>query len=76
MVKHGENGFIYKMRDAEDLAARIAQIAEDRDLYLRMSEAAYQRFVTELNSAKMTSETLSFYRELLSEYRGGVSAEE
>lgn len=76
MVKHGENGFIYKMRDAEELAARIAQIAEDRDLYLRMSEAAYQRFVTELNSAKMTSETLSFYRELLSERRGGVSAEE
>ena len=76
MVKHGENGFIYKMRDAEDLAARIAQIADDRDLYVTMSEAAYQRFATELNSAKMTAETLSFYRELLSECQGGVSAEE
>ena len=76
MVKHGENGFIYKMRDAEDLAARVAQIAEDRDLYIKMSDAAYQRFATELNSAKMTAETLSFYRELLSECQGGVSAEE
>ena len=76
MVKHGENGFIYKMRDAEELSAMIARIANDRDLYLRMSEAAYQRFASELNSRKMTAETLSFYRELLAECEGGVSAKE
>lgn len=76
MVKHGENGFIYKMRDAEELSAMIARIANDRDLYLRMSEAAYQRFASELNSRKMTAETISFYRELLAECEGGVSAKE
>ena len=76
MVRHGENGFIYKMRDADELAAMIRRIAEDRDLYNRMSEAAYQRFASELNSRKMTAETMSFYRELFGEFEAGVSAGE
>ena len=76
MVRHGENGFIYKMRDPEALSAMIARIAEDKDLYDRMSEAAYQRFVRELNSRKMTAETLAFYRELLARCERGLSVKE
>lgn len=76
MVKHGENGFIYKMRNAEDLADKIARIADDGYLYDRMSEAAYQRFASELNSKKMTAETLAFYRELLDEQKGEIATVE
>jgi glycosyltransferase involved in cell wall biosynthesis len=76
MVRHGENGFIYEMRSPSDLACKISRIAADRDLYDRMSEAAYRRFATELNSRKMTDETLGLYRELLLEYESGVTARE
>ena len=41
-----------------------------------MSEAAYRRFVTQLNSKKMSEETLSFYRELFSEYERSAAAEQ
>lgn len=76
MVRHGENGFIYEMRSPSDLACKISKIAADTDLYDRMSEAAYRRFATELNSRKMTDETLGLYRELLLEYEAGVTARE
>ena len=76
MVKHGENGFIYKMRDAEELSLMISEIANTPDLYDRMSEAAYRRFAFELNSKKMTAETMALYRELYSEYVRGTSAKE
>lgn len=76
MIRHGENGFIYKMRDARELADMISRIANDSELYDKMSEAAYRRFVTQLNSKKMSEETLSFYRELFSEYERSAAAEQ
>ena len=76
MVRHGENGFIYKMRDPAQLASMISKIAKDPELYDRMSEAAYRRFAFELNSKKMTAETMAFYRELYSKCAQGVSARE
>ena len=68
MVRHGENGFIYKMRDARELADMISQIANDSELYDKMSDAAYRRFATQLNSKKMTEQTMALYRELFSEH--------
>ncbi len=76
MVRHGENGFIYKMRDPAQLASMISKIANDPELYDRMSEAAYRRFAFELNSKKMTAETMAFYRELYSKCAQGVSVRE
>ena len=73
MVRHGENGFIYESGNAVALAERISEIANSSELYAKMSKNAKKRFGEELNSSRMASDTISFYRELYEE-RGGVSA--
>ena len=80
MIKHGENGFIYPVGDFYSLAQMIRRIAEDRELYERMSRAAYERYASELNSKKMTAETEAYYRELyierVSDIEGLTSGED
>lgn len=61
MIRDGENGYIYQKGDFYQLAQKIKEIAEDRALYGNMSNAAYARYVTELNSKKMTAETEKLY---------------
>ena len=75
MIRHGENGFIYETGDAAELSDMISQIANDKDLYDKMSDAAYRRFAEELNSRKMTEETMALYRRLFSEHERAASAE-
>ena len=64
MVRDGENGFIYEMGNFFELAERIERIAEDKELYERMSQSAVRLFETEFNSKKMTEETERLYLEL------------
>ncbi|MBO5416376.1 MAG: glycosyltransferase [Clostridia bacterium] len=71
MVRHGENGFVYPVGDFFALADMIRRIAEDRELYQGMSSAAYARYLSELNSKKMTEQTEELYRELYREYVSG-----
>ena len=47
------------------------RILEDRELYQGMSSAAYARYLSELNSKKMTEQTEELYRELYREYVSG-----
>ena len=68
MIRDGENGYIYPKGDFYQLAMKIKEIAENRALYESMSKAAYTRYVTELNSKKMTAETEALYRELYNCY--------
>ncbi len=79
MVRHGENGFIYETGDFFGLASRISEIAEDCELYHRMSRNALERFRTELNSRKMTDETERLYQRLYEKKeeskKGTVSSE-
>ena len=64
MTRDGENGYIYPKGDFYQLAKKIKEIADDGELYERMSHSAYMRYATELNSKKMTAETEGFYAEL------------
>ncbi len=73
MVRHGENGFIYEKGNFRELAKSISEIADSPELYSKMSDAAYRRFKEELNSERMSADTLAFYRELYEE-RVGESA--
>lgn len=68
MVRDGENGFVYSVGDFFDLADKIRRIAEDEELYKGMSQAAYERYLNELNSKNMTARTEALYRELYREY--------
>lgn len=70
MVRHGENGLIYTVGDFVSLASMIRALAEDRQRYDKMSENAYMRFQSELNSRNMTEQTEAFYFEL---YRENLS---
>ena len=70
MVRHGEQGFIYEKGDFKELAQRISEIASSPELYAKMSEAAQRRFYEELNSDRMSADTLAFYRELYEESCG------
>lgn len=64
MVRHGENGYIYEKGDHTELAERISEIASDRELYKKMSEQAYERYVTELNAKNMKEKTEALYTNL------------
>ena len=61
MVKHGVNGFVYKCSDHHLLAGYIEKLCRDRELYKKMSHAAYKRFKEELNSENMTQKTNKLY---------------
>ena len=76
MVHHGEQGFIYKKGNFCELAKMISKIADSPKLYRKMSEAAYRRFCEELNSDRMSEDTLAFYRELYEERCGERSLTE
>ena len=71
MVRHGENGLIYEMRNFSELAEMISSIADSPTLYEKMSENALKRFKEELNSERMAKDTLKLYGELYSEYLRG-----
>ena len=62
MVKNGVNGFLYKKRDASDLAQKIQSIAENKSLYKEMSHNAEKRFFDELNIKNTVCETEKLYR--------------
>lgn len=68
MVRHGENGFIYTKGDPVEFAEMISRIACDERLYARMSQAARERYLCELNSGQMTSRTEELYGELYDAY--------
>ena len=70
MVRDGENGYIYEVGDFFSLAACIGRIAEDRELYGKMSERAFHLFKTEFNSKKMTANTEKLYYELYKKRQG------
>ena len=64
MVRDGENGYIYKAGDFFELADRIERIANNKELYERMSRSALHLFKTEFNSRNMTDRTEGLYLEL------------
>ena len=64
MVKDGYNGFIFPTDDFLSLANRIELLSNDKELYKRMSNNAYERFSNELTAEKMTRQTEALYSNL------------
>ena len=64
MVQSGVNGFIYPCHDYKLLSTHISNIANDKELYRRLSKNAYSRYERELNSKKMTEATYNYYTQL------------
>ena len=66
MVRDGENGYVYRAGDSEDLAAKIEKIKDGQD-YDRLSKNCKSRFERELNALSMSEKTQRLYLDLLRE---------
>lgn len=50
LIRHGENGFIYKDKDEKDLVSYVERLLTDRGLCRRLGAAAYETIVGEWNA--------------------------
>lgn len=75
MIRNGENGLLYRKGDSRELARAIEKISNDKDLYQKMSEKAKERFNSELNIQKTTTETESLYLSIYYKNRSKEKAE-
>ena len=68
MIQNGTNGYIFKQKNASDLARKIAFLRE-RELYSSLSKNARARFESELNAKAMTEKTENLYLSLTKNIR-------
>ena len=61
MVRDGVNGLIFRAGDSGALAECIRCVTGDSILYQKLSEGAFDRFVSELNAKQMTRHTYDLY---------------
>ncbi|RLJ03982.1 MAG: glycosyltransferase family 1 protein [Candidatus Aenigmatarchaeota archaeon] len=66
IIEDGINGFIIPIRDFEDLAAKICQLLSDKKLNARLGYTGRQMVVSQYTKEKVTQETLSVYKKVLS----------
>ena len=64
MVRDGKNGYIFRQRDALDLARKI-MLLRDKNIYSSLSLNAILRFKNELNAKTMTKKTEKLYISLI-----------
>jgi len=65
LVKHGENGFLVPVGDAEALAAHICELLSDAELRRKIGDVARQSADKNFNLDHMMSRTLELYAECL-----------
>ena len=64
MVREGENGLLFPVRNERALCAAIERLAWDRVLYEELSRGARGRFVRELRAEGMAAKYDALYAEL------------
>ena len=64
MIKHGENGFLSKPRDPEDLAKYISILYEDQELRRKVGTLGRRLVEQKFSVDRMTNETLKVYDSL------------
>ncbi len=64
MIRQGINGFLCPCGDFRCMAMYIKRLCQDKKLYNRMSQAARERYTSELNAEAMTEKTNRLYDEL------------
>ncbi len=62
MITDGLNGFVVPQKDPAALASIIRRIAEDRDLYEKLSEGAHKVYEQRFTAAVMTRKMEELYR--------------
>jgi glycosyltransferase involved in cell wall biosynthesis len=64
-VRHGDNGLLVPVRDAEALATAIRRLLERSEERARMGARGRERAVSEFSQEKVIAATLAVYREVL-----------
>jgi glycosyltransferase involved in cell wall biosynthesis len=64
VLRDGENGLLFAAGDAEDLAQKIASLADDHKLRLRLALAGRQTVVEKFTKTKMMDEIESYLQEV------------
>jgi len=62
MVTDGENGLIVPIRDSHSTAAAMEKIMQDKDLYSKMSQAAYEHYCEKFTAEVMTKQLEYIYQ--------------
>ena len=65
LIKSGENGFLHRLNDVEDLAEKMLEIMTDSELRERLGRKAAERAVIEFSSAKNAKQIYQLYCEVL-----------
>lgn len=74
VVRHGETGFLVTPGDVAELRERVAQLAGDPRLALRMGTAAREDVLARFTWAKTAERCIAAYAELLPALRGSSGA--
>jgi glycosyltransferase involved in cell wall biosynthesis len=69
IVRHGENGFLVAVRNAEAIASALLELLEDRPLREQMGRRGRQIVEDGFSVQQIVSETLNLYRDLLANNR-------
>jgi len=67
LIRHGENGFLVPVGDAEGLAEHIVRLLADAELRSKLGDAARQAADKSFNFDHMMSRTLELYTECLAD---------
>lgn len=65
LIRHEENGLVYRNGSYEDFAAQVKRLAKDRELTAQLGREAYRTITEKWNPKYAAGELLRFCRELL-----------
>ena len=65
LVVDGETGYLVAQGNADELAGRIIQLLDDKDLALHLGKAGHKRILEEFSLERMTSHYAALYRQVL-----------
>lgn len=61
VISHGEDGFLVRFADAEELAGRISQLLEDKQLALKMGTSGERKTLKRYTWDRIYKQTLALY---------------
>lgn len=61
LIRHKENGLVYKEGSYEDFRACVLQLMENKELIIECGKAAYETIVSEWNAENAASQVVRFY---------------
>ena len=62
LVRNEQNGLLFKSKNSADLAEKMIQVLDNRELYNNLSEGAYKLYEKEYTSAIMTKRIETVYK--------------